>query len=338
MSYYYVEYARAKRAIFIALIFVGFFFLAAAVLRVSVHNGHWAADLETSPTAHVTRTQLPGGSVREVIDDPQRETHAVIIRHPGGVLDMDVVEPRASGGVRHHGDFVMGSTSIHETVEGKNLHTVLHYVGGTPSFDLGVCFLFTLPMGLIVASILGGVLSKENDGHLELAWTKPVSRERYALAAMAVDAVTIVVSQLLALAVALIAALMFVLPHFSYARTFGWYIFLAMAAPVAWYALITAASASIKRGPGVVIGVAWVAAILVPSLGHALEAVASLNPIAAWFYAIFKGLSYIDPIAYLSFNGGHSYLMPVWEGAWVLCALAIGYLALAVAQWRRVEA
>jgi len=338
MQYYYVEYARAKRAIFIALILLGLFFLTCLIVRFSVHNTHWETDLEGSPTAHVTRTQLPDGSTRIVIDDTARQTHAVIVKHAGGMLDMDITEPRK--GSTHHGEFIMGSSSMNSNVEGNTLHTTIRYKPQVPVFKIGVLFLMTIPMGLIIASILGGPLAKENDGHLELAWTKPVSRERYALASFAVDSAAIALSQLLTIAVTLLATLMFFVPRFGTESNMGWYILAAIAAPLAWYALLTAASAWLRRGPGLVIGLGWIAALLIPGLAQALAGAAKVNPIAAWFYTIFHSLSYLDPIAYIATQHGHSGLLaiPAAGGAGILCALLVGYLALAVAQWRRVEA
>jgi hypothetical protein len=336
MSYYFVEYARAKRAIAIALILLGLFFLAAVILRLSVHDSNWQATLQNSPTAHVTKTTLADGSIRTIVDDPARQTHAVIVKHTNGVMDMDVTEPR--GSKTHHANFVMGSTNMNQTVEGNKLHTTIHYVPEAPNFELGICFLITIPMGLIVASILGGALAKENDGHLELAWTKPVSRERYALAGIAVDAIAIVVAQLLTIAVSLLATLMFLVPRFSYGPNLAWAILLAFAGPVAWYALITAASASLKRGPGIVIGLGWVAAVLIPGIAGALQGAAGVNPIAAWFYAIFHALAYIDPISYFSFHKDQTTMMPFPDSVGVMFVLIAAYVALAVAQWRRVEA
>lgn len=86
--------------------------------------------------------------------------------------------------------------------------------------------------------------------------------------------------------------------------------------------------------------IGWVVALLVPGLAQALGGAAQVNPIAAWFYAIFHGLSYLDPIAYLQLNHGRAglFALSIAASAGVLCALFIGYLALAVAQWRRVEA
>lgn len=338
MQYFYVEYARAKRAVIIALVLLGLFLLATIILRVSVHDGHWQADLQNSPTAHTTQTRLPDGSTRIVIDDAARQTHAVIVKHVNGALDMDIIEPRT--GHRHRGDFIMGSSSMNSSVEGNTQHTRIHYVPEMPVYKLDILFLATIPMGLIVASILGGALAKENDGHLELAWTKPISRERYAAASFAVDSAAIVLSQLLTVAVTLLATLMFFVPRFGSENNMGWYIFVAFAGPLSWYAVVTAASASLRRGPGLVIGLGWVAALLIPGLAQALAGAAQINPIAAWFYAIFHGLSYLDPIAYLELHNGQAGILSLSTAgcAGVLCALIVGYLALAVAQWRRVEA
>jgi hypothetical protein len=338
MQYYYVEYARAKRAVFIALILLGLFFLACLIVRFSVHDTHWETDLEGSPTAHVTKTLQPDGSTRIVIEDTARQTHAVIIKHPGGMVDMDITEPRK--GSSHHGQFIMGASSVNTTVEGNTLHTTIRYKPELPVFKMGFLFLMTIPLALIIASFLGVPLAKENDGHLELAWTKPVSRERYAIASFVVDSAAIVLSQLLTIAVTLLATLMFFVPRFGAENNMGWYILAAIVAPLAWYALLTAASASLRRGPGLVIGLGWIAALLIPALAQALSGAAKVNPIAAWFYEIFHGLSYLDPIAYIAVQHGHSGLLAISTAgcAGVLCALLVGYLALAVAQWRRVEA
>lgn len=338
MMYYFVELQRAKRALFIALILLGIFLLTVIVLRISVHAGMWSDTLISSPTAHVTRTQLADGSTRIVVDDPQRQTHAVIVKQPNGIVDVEATEPKTAG--KHNDNFSMGSMSMNSRDEGNARHTTMHFKPEKPVFDLGGLFLVTIPMGLIVASMLAGALAKENDGHLELAWTKPVSRERYAVASILVDSAAIAISQILTIAVTLLATIMFFVPRFDWPWTVGWHVALAVVAPIAWYALITAVSASLKRGPGAVIGLGWVAAVIIPGVAGALRGAAQVNTIAAWFYAIFKGLSYIDPIAYLSFNGPtHSnFLMPLQPTALVLCALALGYSILAVAQWRRVEA
>ncbi|HEY9180739.1 MAG TPA: hypothetical protein VIO32_08455 [Candidatus Baltobacteraceae bacterium] len=338
MQYYFVEYQRALRAIRIALILLGVFLACVIILRISVHTTDWTKPIVYSPTAHVTSTHLADGSTRIVFVDPKKQTHGVIVRHPDGTLDADIFEPRSAG--RHNDNFSMGSMNMNSTIEGNARHTTMRFHPEAPTYELSGLFLATLPMGLIVASLLGGLLAKENDGHLELAWTKPVSRERYATAGIVVDAVAIVATQLLTIAVTLVATLMFFVPRFTWPGDGAWYIAFAVAAPIAWYALITAASASLKRGPGAVVGLGWVVALLIPGVAVPLKAVANDNYIAAWFYAIFHALSYIDPIAYLSFSGASksSYPLPLEASVGAMCALIGIYSVLAIAQWRRVEA
>jgi len=341
--YYYAEYLRAKGALRIALILLGIFLLVGIIFRIAVHGptvNQWVSNLENSPTAHVTRTQLPDGSTRIVIEDPQKQTYAVVTQS-GQRIHMDIREPASSRHARR--DVVsMGSMNMNEDVHNGVAHTVIEYSGGF-AYDLGLLFLVTIPMGLLVSTILAGPLAKENDGHLELAWTKPVSREQYALACFAADIPAIIISQLLCIAVTLIATFMFVVPRFSYGPHVGWNILVALLAPIAWYALLTAASASFKRGPGLVIGLGWMFAIIVPSVAGGLSEAAKYNTIAAVFYAIFHTLAYLDPISYLEFRNrestiGTGFGLPIQSVVAALAALSIGYITLSVLQWRRVEA
>jgi hypothetical protein len=111
--------------------------------------------------------------------------------------------------------------------------------------------------------------------------------------------------------------------------------------PFAWYACLTAFSASVKRGPGMVIGMGWFAALIVPSL---MEATARVDaPFWQLVHAIFRGLAYLDPIVYFpSFSGRggvHGGLFDsLYTSLVVLVVLTVAYIAAAVLQWRRVEA
>ncbi|HZZ66352.1 MAG TPA: hypothetical protein VFE17_12675 [Candidatus Baltobacteraceae bacterium] len=342
--YYFVEYMRAKAALRIALIILAVVFLAGVVVRIAVHGPtvyQWSSGLQSEPGAHVTRTQLPDGSVRVVVDNPSQRTHAVVIQGPGR-LDMDITEPEKKS---TRNDVVsMGNMDMNTRVHNGMAHTVIRYHGGL-ILDVGLLLVFSIPMGIIIGTILAGPLSKENDGHLELAWTKPVSREKYALAAIGVDASTIFISQLCAIAVALLGMLMFSVPSFTATNMFLPELLMAIFGPIAWYALVTAASTSVKRGPGVVIGAAWLTAIIVPAVSAALAGPAQLNSVARGFYLIFHTLTYLDPIAYLSIKTvGHETSVRTVVGTdlvatvWILIALSVGYIALSVLQWRRVEA
>ncbi|HET7813710.1 MAG TPA: hypothetical protein VFL13_05005 [Candidatus Baltobacteraceae bacterium] len=342
---YYVEMLRAKRALIVAAIILGILILTTGIIRIAVggsHVGGWQTDLSTSPTAHTTKTTLPDGSMKAVVDDPVRRVHGTFVQHPDGSIDMDIVEPDKSTNRDDHISF--GSFSMNEDrLAGGMRHVRGHFHAADMRFEIGVVFLVTIPIALIVATMLGGVLAKENDGHLDIAWTRPFSREQYALAAFGIDAAAIVLSSLMTVAALLICSLFFLVPSFKATPDSLWQIAIAFVGPIAWYALLTAASASLKRGPGLVCGLGWVVGVIVPAVAGILEGPAKLNSIANAFYRIFDTLVYVDPIAYFSFSY-HNGAMHTATGLSmaaclaVLAGLAVGYLALSMAQWRRVEA
>lgn len=340
--YYYVEYLRAMRAMRIVGIVLGVLLLAGIVLRLSFIHGAspeaYVTDLQNSPSAHVTKTELPDGTVQTTIDDPKKNTHAVVLRK-GNEFRLDVTEPAKAGRDHRHDTMSMGSVNMNEDTRGGVSRVTMTYRGG---LDLSWSALFagSAFMGLIVATMLGGSLAKENEGHLEIAWTKPTSREAYALAGFATDAVAIIVAQLLGIAAFLLCAMMWAMPTFTLGAGGFTLILLALLVPIAWYACLTSFSASLKRGPGMVIGLGWFAALVIPSVMAGTAHVQ--HPIAQGIHLIFTGLAYIDPIAYFpSFSGRgfHGHLVTSIEQAVIgAAALTLGYTVLAVLQWRRVEA
>jgi hypothetical protein len=109
--------------------------------------------------------------------------------------------------------------------------------------------------------------------------------------------------------------------------------------PIAWYACLTAFSASLKRGPGAALGIGWVVAVACPAIA-AMTHDAS-TPVGRSVYAVFNAVSYVDPIMFTWFRLSNVMLDPTRAIVMALVALttlAILYLALAVVQWRRVEA
>ena len=346
---YFVEYQRALRALRVAGIILGVLFLLAVIGRLSSHSHGtdiWLSNAESSPTAHVTHQTLPDGSVRTIVDDPVRRVHLVAVK-TGRHIHVDNAEPADANSSAENDDNIMGSgVTIHETHKGGVSHTTID-ADGLPAVPVGLLFATSIIMGFIVASLLGGVLAKENDGHLELAWTKPVTRERYAIASFAVDLLTIVCSQLMWVAVCLIGALLFFVPTVRLESYGGVYIALSLLGPLAWYAALTGWSASLKRGPGIVIGLGWLFATLVPALSDLTSR--SAAPVVSAIHAVLLALTYLDPLAYISLHVssaaqnvaqaqiGALHLTLV-TACWGLAALTIFYLAVAVAQWRRVEA
>lgn len=337
---YFVEYLRATRALRIVGIMLGVLLLIGVCFRLYFLNGtsteSYVSSIENSPTAHVTRTQLPDGGTQAVVDDPKQQLHAVIVHH-GRSFEMRLSERGVTK--RSHNTVSMGSTRTESSTHDGVTTTEISYEPGG-KMPWGILFLISAGMGLLVATVLGGPLAKENDGHLELAWTKPVSREAHALAAAAIDGLAIIASQLLTIVLIVVTTVMWSVPTF-FLEPNGWTrIALAILAPLAWYACLTTITASLKRGPGTAIGVAWVIAIILPALGAAIAAHAAEAPLLQALHPVSATLTYLDPIAYIWFPGNVDLARFASGGnaaAW-LAGLLLAYVALAVAQWHRVEA
>lgn len=341
---YFVEYRRALRALRVAGIILGVLFVIAIIGRISSHTHGIDAvlgNIENSPTAHVTHQTLSDGAQRTVVDDPAKDIHAIALIQ-GRHVHLEITEPAHAK--EDTDNITAGGFTINETNNGGIDRTVINAERGI-QIPLGIVFATSIIMGFIVASLLGGVLSKENDGHLELAWTKPISRENYALSAFVIDIATIVLAQILWVATALACMLLFFVPGVTFEPNAGYHIAIALLGCIAWYAALTGWSASIKRGPGIVIGLGWLFAMIVPGIAQALRG--STIPLISMIHAVLLGLSYLDPLAYVSLHITHASMSGTSIGALQLTlatsciglgSLIVFYLAVAVAQWRRVEA
>lgn len=335
---YYVEYRRALRALRVVAIVLGLLLVAALLARLSWGKfwtqDDYVASMERSRTAHVTRTALADGGTREVIDDRKRGIHAVVERHGGSITSFVMEEPPSARRGTHNRERPRGIRASPPPVRTETTLRAVSY----PFFDLGALFSMTIPMGFFIATLLGGPLAKENNGHLELAWTKPVSRERYALSAVLIDVAAVAVAQVATVAALLLAALFWEVPKLSFESLAPGHIAFALVAPIAWFACLTAFSASLKRGPGSVLGIGWVVAVACPLIATASQN--AKTPVGRSVYAIFDTVSYLDPIAYawfqLDYAGDPARATVI--GLLALAALAVLYLGAAVLQWRRVEA
>ena len=196
----------------------------------------------------------------------------------------------------------------------------------------------------IVATGLGSTLSQENNGHLELALTKPYSRARYATTAIAVDLAAILVAEFV--------ALVFIVLHIAiFHRTTNELvsgpdpIFNAlrfMLFPLAWYGIIAGASAGLRGKAGIVQGLIWPVALV-------LAALRDIPATGAWqtWHNVFVALNAFNPLIYVAFHeqasGTTIHLvgataLPAALGAAVLAGLLIAGWLAATWQWRRVEA
>jgi hypothetical protein len=194
-------------------------------------------------------------------------------------------------------------------------------------------------IALIIATVLGAPFARENDGHLEFAFLKPVSRTNNALGAIGADCVGILASGVMAIVAFAIMQAIFEIPHFDFSGINTTVIPVAIALPLSWYALLNASTASLKRGAGAVIGLAWPAALVSQTLAH-FNLGSSM--VGQTFHAIFWGISRIFPLTYVQFEGNDHDLNTLGPKLMVTAAILTGlflvYGALAVVQWRRVEA
>jgi hypothetical protein len=190
----------------------------------------------------------------------------------------------------------------------------------------------------ILATVLGSSLATENE-HLEIAWTRPRSRTRYATALMTVDAIGILIGQLLAFAIVagLIVSLAKVTKLVS--GTDDWLnVVRFLLFPLAWYGFIVALSASMRGRASLVQGLIWPIA-----LGLAALAAAPLPDI---WHRVFAAINMISPMAYLTYNDHGQGAQIVTGAAMPNIALAVIVLALMIAvswfaatfQWRRLQA
>ena len=330
--YSYVELLRAARALRIVLILLGLLVVANAILRLTISHAlgpeTMIAQMRKSPTAHVTETKLPDGGTRTVIDDRPKKLHAVIVRH-GATYWIKQTEPTP---------VFSDDSKIHRTDRPDRVEVQTHEFELGPRIDLDTLFAMTLPMALIVVALLAGPLAKENDGHLELAWTKPASRARYALSAVAIDVVTIVVTQIATAIVVALTTFMWGFPAFSAGPDAAVNAGLALIAPLSMYACLTAASASLKRGPGIAIGIGWVVAFLVPATANMTAEMRM--PFWNALHWVASALSYADPLTYIVFLNAQSApaIHTTLEASTATAILAVAYSVAAIVQWRRVEA
>lgn len=209
---------------------------------------------------------------------------------------------------------------------------------------------FAAFVAVIIATVLAAPLAKENSNHLEVVWTKPVSRTVMALGMFGVDTIGILISMVFAVIFIIAAGSLFVRPHIVIDQPTLPVLALCVLAPIAWYDLLTAASASMKRGYGAVLGLGWFLALIVPGLAIGLTQVES--PIFHLLGVVLSVLTFLDPIAYMHLstdlspgNGQPSvgfmfgiFSAPAGVRAAILLVLSILYSTLALLQWRRLEA
>ena len=238
---------------------------------------------------------------------------AVALRFwPGGVPVVTHVEG-------HH-QYIQRSLLVAPAVtQAASLH---HYV------DLSMLVSAAIALVGGLATVFGLNLAAENDGHLELAWTKPVSREGYALGIFAVD-IAAMAACVVFTAVCAAVVIDVYAGYAAVAPSDGGALLGTLAyggLPVCVYAWIAALSASLKRNRGAISGIFW-------PLMIALVALRAVS--VPTVHAVATALNLFNPIAIFSATGSDPHAA-LWSYAWGWLVAAV-LLAAALVQWRRLE-
>jgi hypothetical protein len=197
----------------------------------------------------------------------------------------------------------------------------------------------------IFASFFARTLSEENESHLPVAWTKPVSRVRYALTVIGVDTLGILTAfALTMLAIFSLFAIFGVTRFILVTPDSGVQFLRFLALPFAFYGLMTALTASFGKAGRGLIGWFWGASGMLVLLGSA--------DFPHPWKEIFATINIINPMSYASysFTSGHSttHIFAGMNGVsiqaavsiefMILLLLAVAGLTAGVLLWRRVEA
>lgn len=334
----YVEWLRVRNALRIYAIVLGVLIVIALIVRVSLtsqlnHEQFLIDRVSKEPGTTITHSVV-GGLNRTTIVSPSDSTTITIDEKPDGGRVIHIVQPSSSHKSTTQAGAVgpiSGNDSVSNGVETITVDT---------NAPVNVVIFLALASfaGLLFATILGAPFACEN-GHLEIAMLKPVTRIRYALGVIGVDFAGIVLAGTLTVVVAVICQAMFEVPHFDFSKIVDPITLLLIVLPFSWYATLNAATASLKRGAGAVVGFAWPIAFVLIALS---QIPLGDSIVGQTFHTIFWSVSRIIPLTYLA--GSHQGTSMTAEGwSYTARTLAVSglmliYGALAIAQWRRVEA
>ncbi len=373
----YIEWLRVKRVLFWVGIFLAVSFLFVVVLRITLgginsdHSFHYshAKTTKISVTGphgktktvkkivenrqHTETRTLPDGAKQTITIDSDGTT---IVKTDHGYFvgyDVDIVSPLQ--GIVSRNDkstnvmmFTNSQVSAPFDVNGYHFnvtrpmnYTKIRTASGLP---LWIFLLGASVTAMIVATILGISFAAQNDGHLEIAFTRPASREAEALRAIGVDIAGILLVMAIQGSICVLAFALWIFPHVSLNVDDLRVVALEIAVPIAWYAFTLAATASLKRGYGALAGILWPVSLAIMAFG--LKAINGA-PLAQFIYHTANALQRLIPFYYGNVHQDSAGAAMITVDTFIpdlnvrlliLAALTLGYAAIAIVQWRRVEA
>lgn len=344
----YVEWLRVRGALKWTAYVLGFVFLCAVGLRIyAFAKGDnmmaYVSGIQNDPGSKVSQSVLPDGTKQTVIVDKTGKTNITIDDHGYAGVHIVIVDHSkshdAEASEKRH-NVSMGEMRVDVLPTGDGDRVTIDTGQPEPFIFYSAIAVF---VALIIATVLGAPFGRESDGHLEIALTKPISRIALALETIGVDVVGIVAAWAMTVVVLIVSHALFEAPHITFATADLVGTLCGLAGAIAWYAIICAATASMKRGYGLVQGLIWPFSLIILGLG---KSNLGDQPVLVVLHTVAQWIGYILPITYLHFgpamtaDGQAAGSMAFNAGVELpaLSALAVVYLALAVVQWRRVEA
>ena len=194
----------------------------------------------------------------------------------------------------------------------------------------------------IVATFFAISLAAENHEHLEIAWTKPISRTMYAAGIFLVDVAALAVFFIIAAGIAygVVSAYVGGPVHLTLDGGNAWRAARFALFPVAWFGVGQALTSGVSGAwAGALAGLSWPVAELMSIL--------AVRPFNATWHTIFSILNLPNPIGYFPFwefdDSGRSALREFFGYGLTMDTLALAALAvlgvvIAITRWRRLEA
>jgi hypothetical protein len=217
-----------------------------------------------------------------------------------------------------------------------------------PNTDIPLPALFAIAAFFAsgLAARFARTLSEENETHLPVAWTKPVSRAKFALTTIGVDALGILAAFVLTLTVCILFIATFGGAQFIVASSdTPMQLLRFLALPFAYYGVLTALTASFgKTGRGL-IGWGVVFSLVIAMFGGfdlpkpyntIVNVINVFNPLS---YATYHHTRGNDTVNILSGPNGTVFAaLTLGADVAALGLLCVAGLGAGIYQWRRVEA
>jgi hypothetical protein len=330
----YAEWLRIKRTIIGTTAILAILLAAAATFRLASQPQIDRVEKlysQLSPDAKRASRQMSGATLTTIYD-PQSHKRVKIVEYGWNNKHIEVSQP-----VTNESTFLDGHTSlwdmqIYQVERGTDRVTTID-VDATVRLEELVQV--ALLVGLIVATVLGGALSRENNGHLEVVWMRPASRIEVALSTFLADAVCIASSQILAAVALLLAASLFTIPAIVLDSQSTEIALTLLLVPIAWYTLLTALTASMRRGAAQILTLSWPAAACIPVLSWFFSA---QNHPQSWLDTGLRFLSTADPLSYVVLPSRPDDMILLFDSPLLLIlVVTLTYASIALWQWNRLE-